>query len=97
MEHCKHRVMDRCKKSGNPCTFSEDCFEPEVEIVKTNAERIRSMSDDELAIFQAKMYAKCVFLEKEKNEIILTESARKALIDDLYRIWIRYLKQPADD
>lgn len=49
MSHCKHRVMDRCKKHDIPCTFSEECFEPEVEPAKTNADRIRSMSDEELA------------------------------------------------
>lgn len=49
MEHCKHIVMDKCKKSGFPCTFSENCFEPEEPLVKTNADRLRSMTDEELA------------------------------------------------
>ena len=51
MAHCKHRVMDRCKKSGSPCTFAKHCFEPEEPPIKTNADRIRAMSDEELAEF----------------------------------------------
>ena len=46
---CKHRIMDKCKKDGKPCLFSEDCFEPEEVIAPTNADRIRAMSDEELA------------------------------------------------
>lgn len=49
MAHCKHRVMDRCKKTGLPCTFGSDCFEPEEQTAKTNADCIRAMSDEELA------------------------------------------------
>lgn len=49
MGHCKHRVMDNCKKFGKPCTFGKDCFEPEGVPVKTNADRIRGMSDEDLA------------------------------------------------
>lgn len=49
MEHCKHRVMDNCKKYGKPCTFEESCFEAEETHKKTNADRIRSMSDEQLA------------------------------------------------
>lgn len=26
---CKHRVMDKCKKDGRLCIFSDKCFEPE--------------------------------------------------------------------
>ena len=49
MAFCKHRVMDKCKKDGRPCIFSEECFEPEGKKSQTNADRIRSMSDEELA------------------------------------------------
>ena len=47
MAFCKHRVMDKCGKDNRPCIFSEDCFEPEP---MTNAQRIRAMSDEELAL-----------------------------------------------
>lgn len=53
MKVCKHRVMDSCKKYGRPCIFSHDCFEPEEDIPATNADRIRAMSDEELAGFLA--------------------------------------------
>ena len=47
MAICKHRVMDKCGKDNRPCIFSKDCFEPET---MTNADRIRAMSDEELAL-----------------------------------------------
>ena len=54
MKICKHRVMDRCRKNGQPCTFSKECFEAE-EVHNTNADRIRAMSDKELARFLAEV------------------------------------------
>ena len=54
MKFCKHRVMDRCRKNGRPCTFSKECFEAE-EYHETNADRIRAMSDEELARFLAEV------------------------------------------
>lgn len=54
MKFCKHRVMDRCRKKGRPCTFSKECFEAE-EDRETNADRIRAMSDKELARFLAEV------------------------------------------
>lgn len=51
MSACKYRVMDRCKKYNRPCFFSPNCFEPEEEKHMTNADRIRAMSDEELATF----------------------------------------------
>ena len=64
---------------------------------KTNADRIRSMSDEELALFQARRYAQSVFLDKEKDGVILTGAAKEAFIADLYHVWLRYLKQPAEE
>ena len=46
---CKNRLKDNCKKDGRPCIFSKECFDPEEQKPKTNADRIRAMSDDELA------------------------------------------------
>lgn len=48
MAFCKHRVMDNCKKDNRPCIFSKECCEPE-EKKMTNADRIRNMTDEELA------------------------------------------------
>lgn len=50
MAFCKHRVMDKCKKDNRPCIFSKECCEPE-EKKMTNADRIRNMTDEELADF----------------------------------------------
>lgn len=49
MAFCKHRVMDKCKKDGKPCIFSDECFEPEEQKPMTNGDRIRAMTDEELA------------------------------------------------
>ncbi|MGN0179559.1 MAG: hypothetical protein ACI4DY_08985 [Monoglobaceae bacterium] len=49
MAFCKHRIMDKCRKDNRPCIFSDECFEPEEIKIKTNADRIREMSDEELA------------------------------------------------
>lgn len=51
MSRCKYRVLDNCSKDHRPCIFSEKCFEPEVQTKPSNADRIRAMSDDELADF----------------------------------------------
>ena len=51
MAICKHRVADKCKKDGRPCFFSEECFQPEEAKPMTNADHIRSMSDEELASY----------------------------------------------
>ena len=57
MSFCKHRVMDKCKKDGRPCIFSKDCFEEEEKTPQTNADRIRAMTDEELAVFLATIQA----------------------------------------
>lgn len=51
MAFCKHRIMDKCLKDNRPCIFSDECFEPEEIKFQTNADRIRAMSDEELADF----------------------------------------------
>ena len=51
MAFCKHRIMDKCLKDNRPCIFGDECFEPEEIKLKTNSDRIRSMSDEKLADF----------------------------------------------
>ena len=53
---CKHREKDNCKKDGRPCIHNSDCFEP---IPITNADRIRAMSDEELADWFARITLAC--------------------------------------
>lgn len=50
MKFCKHRVMDRCRKKGRPCTFSKNALRRK-KIARLTADRIRAMSDKELAGF----------------------------------------------
>lgn len=46
MSACKHRVMDNCIKYRHPCTFSEECFEPQEDAILTNVDCVRAMSDE---------------------------------------------------
>ncbi len=81
MKFCKHRVMDRCRKNGRPCTFSKECFEAE-EVHETNADRIRAMSDEELA---CQFGAQC-------------PKGNKRVCDKRCHIcWLEWLQQPAKD
>ena len=83
MSFCKHRVMDRCKKDDRPCIFSPDCFEPEEEKSMTNADRIRSMSDEELVGFLVQ------FQEETINRFARFELPN-------YRATADWLQQPAE-
>lgn len=82
MTFCKHRVMDKCKKDGKPCIFSEECFEPEEKKSQTNAERIRSMSDEELAQYLAILMA-----DTRDGVAYSTDEDR----------WFGWLQQPAEE
>ena len=85
-------------KSGY-CYFDPDqpdacVFGPCENETPSNADRIRAMSDEELALFWAERYASAVFLEKEETGIKLNTVQKQLLIGDLYRSVIRYLKEP---
>lgn len=60
MSFCKHRIMDKCRKDNRPCIFSDECFEPEEIKQKTNADRIRSMSDEEMVVFLDGFSSRCI-------------------------------------
>ena len=70
MAFCKHRVMDKCKKDNMPCIFSKECCEPE-EKKMTNADRIRHMTDEELAEFLANMQKFAIKRKADSKEEIL--------------------------
>lgn len=85
MDFCKHRVMDKCKKDGRPCIFSKDCFEPE-EKVQTNADRIRAMTDEELAEFLSD------FKDCAKNCLVgkgVKECSGLCATKDTLAVWLR--------
>lgn len=89
MGHCKHRVMDKCRVTGAPCTFSKDCFEPEDIPTRTNADRIRDMSDEELAKFLANPCTCNVDLDVDGNRECGNDLCIKYLLD--------WLRQPAEE
>ena len=63
---------------------------------KTNADRIRAMSDNELAEFLADKYVmeSCLRLKDEGYEPTATQI--EAIKRTLYYTWMRWLKQEAD-
>ena len=68
-----------------------------IEAQITNADRIRAMSDEELAEFLADKYVmeSCLRLKDEGYEP--TETQKKAIKHTLYCTWIQWLKQPAQE
>lgn len=64
---------------------------------KTNADRIRAMSDEELAEFLAYKYVmeSCLRLKDEGYEP--TETQKSAIKHTLYCTWMKWLKQPAQE
>lgn len=88
---CKNCKKYEDCKTGSGLTWPCGAYRPKI---VTNADRIRSMSDEELAVFWAKRYASAVFLEKEGAGIKLNEDQKQSLIVTLYRTLIRYLKEP---
>ena len=97
MAFCKHRVMDKCKKDGRSCSFSKDCFEPEEEKVQTNADRIRAMSDEELATHLHDIGWDCHLCAENRrleNEPLLRgEKCDEKCVEHC----LEWLKQPAEE
>jgi hypothetical protein len=62
----------------------------------TNADRIRSMTDEELALFLTERYAKESVLRVREQGYEPTATQIKALHEGLYLTWIRWLQQPAE-
>lgn len=63
----------------------------------SNADRIRAMSDKELAWFMAERYAKESVLRLRDSGCEPTATQIKALTEQLYYTWVRWLLQPAED
>lgn len=87
MDHCKHRVMDKCRKTGVPCTFDEDCFEPEEIPERTNNDKIRAMSDEELCDF---LWKKCG-CPNGRNHVTC------GYVGECKDCWMDWLSQPAEE
>ena len=63
----------------------------------TNADRIRAMSDEELAQWMASRIANLKFLDIEMSGKQLTATEKAALTHDLYVVFGRYLQQSAEE
>ena len=91
MAHCKHRIMDKCRKNGQPCTFSEKCFEPEERPTITNADCLRAMTDEELEeqlVLEMECVAPCkMFVAIPTGEMFLSQEAAREAVG-------KWLRQP---
>ena len=85
MKYCKDCVgFDECKKTGRTVELAVDdgvCIDFEERKPQTNADRIRSMGDDELAKILGN---KCIC--PPSNECV-----------NCFDCWLEWLKQPAEE
>lgn len=95
MALCKHRVMDKCKKDDRLCIFSEECFEAEEKKTQTNAEHIRSMSDEELAevIYNGISSDPCDYCKHNNLHCEGSPCREKAHTE----VIVEWLQQPAEE
>mgnify|MGYP003312832107 CR=1 FL=1 len=63
---------------------------------RTNADRIRAMSDKELAWWLAERYAKEAVLSLQDKGVTPSVTEIKAVTERLYMIWARWLMAPAE-
>lgn len=68
-----------------------------IRLPKSNADRIRAMSDEELALFMAERYAKESILRVREQGYEPTATQIKALHEGLYLIWKKWLREPVED
>ena len=89
-ELCSHCcVSDTNRERNTPTMWIGD--------PKTNADRIRAMSDEELAEFMAERYSNEAFMRLIDEGCAITESARRTLKRGLYIVWFDWLKQEPDN
>lgn len=105
MATCKKcREFEKCKDDAfingtkfDPNESAKYCtgFEP-----ITNADRIRAMSDEELARFLADKIEKEYILSQKRlgySEYTPTATQIEAIRHNYYCIWMKWLKQPAEE
>ena len=81
---------------GEPEDTALVCVDRVIGKPMTNADRIRAMSDMELAQWMASRIANLKFLDIEMSGKQLTATEKAALTHDLYAVFGRYLQQPAE-
>ena len=90
---CRTCKTDCVRADGNyGYTFCDKYTHPPM----TNADRIRAMSDMELAQWMASRIANLKFLDIEMSGKQLTATEKAALTHDLYVVFGRYLQRPAE-
>ena len=90
---CRTCKTDCVRADGNyGYTFCDKYTHPPM----TNADRIRAMSDMELAQWMASRIANLKFLDIEMSGKQLTATEKAALTHDLYAVFGRYLQRPAE-
>ena len=77
---------------GNFHEFTHKPFMPP----KTNADRIRAMSDEELADFMTRRNVTESCLRLADEGYTPTEEQKQVLYDSLYPVWMEWLQQPAE-
>lgn len=94
----REAMIDRCeqelnhKETGREMRFvGGDVSKP-----KTNADRIRAMSDGELADFMTRRNVTESCLRLADEGYTPTEEQKQVLYDSLYPVWMEWLQQPAE-
>ena len=94
---CVHHVDGKCKLFSDDGSISFCVYGPCRYETPSNADRIRVMSDMELAQWMASRIANLKFLDIEMSGKQLTAAEKAALTHDLYVVFGRYLQQPAEE
>lgn len=81
--------------SGYQC--DECCGTGQIEVPMTNADRIRAMTDEELADFMTRRNVTESCLRLADKGYTPTEEQKQALYDSLYPVWMQWLQQPAEE
>ena len=63
----------------------------------TNADRIRAMSDKELAFWLAERYVKEAVLQLKDKGVTPSATDIREVEERMYMVWARWLQQPAED
>jgi len=63
---------------------------------RSNGDRLRAMEDDELALFLAERMAKQSILRLADEGVRVTETQKRALVEQLYFVWLRWITAPEE-
>ena len=98
--HPDKKCCFNCTKSNSKCEVWHECGKdcPEWDnAIKTNADRIRAMSDEELAEFMADRNVNESTLLRLNENYELSAVQIAAIKHNVYCACMRWLKQPAEE